>query len=182
MYRTVCIKPRVLSLWVTFYKFMLNLRLRYQSLYLYVVTYGIKFCIYIYLRGFFLDFIFGDVTRIGLLLLIFRSLRLKYAPNTIGKAEVRKTPTSTSINETYNELSGLLTNKHLLNDDITLLNSATAALHDQFQECLRLEKELRAIVLDDIQDEYELDVFFANVTEVTSANRGKFNKIHFFLK
>ena len=54
---------------------------------------------YIYLHVFFLDFTFGAVTRIGLLLLIFRSLRLKYAPNNVGKDEVRKTSTSTGIHE-----------------------------------------------------------------------------------
>ena len=87
-----------------------------------------------------------------------------------------------AFTKTYNEVSGLLTNEHVSNDDITLLKSAAAALHDQFQECLTLEKELRAIVLDEIQDESELDVFFDDVTEVTNANRGKFNKINFFLK
>jgi len=82
----------------------------------------------------------------------------------------------------YNEVSGLLMNEHVSNDDITLRKSASAALHDQLQECSTLEKELCTIILDEIQDENELDVFFDEVTEVTNANRGKFNKIHFFLE
>ena len=59
-----------------------------------------------------------------------------------------------------------------------ILTSTTGALHDQCQECLTLEKELLAVVLDETQDEKELDAFF---DEVTNANRGKFIKIHFFL-
>ena len=42
-----------------------------------------------------------------------------------------------------------------------------------------LEKELSAIVLDEIHDKNELDVVFDKVTEVTNTNRGKFNKINF---
>ena len=86
-----------------------------------------------------------------------------------------------AFTKTYNEVSGLRTQEQLLNDDISLLKSTAGALHDQFQECLTLEKELRTVVLDDTQDEKELDAFFDEETEVTNANRVKFNKIHFFL-
>ena len=86
-----------------------------------------------------------------------------------------------AFTKTYNEVSGLRMQEQLLNDDISLLKSTAGALHDQFQECLTLEKELRAVVLYETQDEKELDAFFDEVTKVTNANQGKFNKIHFFL-
>ena len=42
-------------------------------------------------------------------------------------------------------------------------------------------EELHTDLLDEIQDEKELEEFFHEVNEVTNANRGKFNKIHFIL-
>ena len=86
-----------------------------------------------------------------------------------------------AFTKTYNEVSGLLTKDALTNDDISLLKSIAGALHDQFQECITLEKELRAVVLEEIKDEKELDTFFDEVTDVTNTNRGKFNKSTFFL-
>ena len=54
----------------------------------------------------------------------------------------------------------------LSKDDSTKLKSAAGSRHDQDQECLALEKELRAVVLDALQDEKTLDLFFDEVTEV----------------
>ena len=75
-----------------------------------------------------------------------------------------------AVTKMYNDLSGLLTNEALTNDDISLLTSTTGALHDQFQECLMLEKELLTVILGDIQNEKELDTFFDKVTKVTKTN------------
>ena len=83
--------------------------------------------------------------------------------------------------KTYNEVSGLLTKDALTNDDISLLKSTAGALHNQCQECITLEKELHAVVLEESKDEKELDTFFDEVTDVTNTNLGKFNKITFFL-
>ena len=82
--------------------------------------------------------------------------------------------------KTYNEVSGLLTKDALTNDDISLLKSTAGALHDQCQECITLEKELHAVVLEEIKDEKELDTFFNEVTDVTNTNLGKFTKLPFF--
>ena len=82
-----------------------------------------------------------------------------------------------AFTKTHNEVSGLPMQEQLSNDDISLLESTAGALHNQFQECLA-----QPVVLDETQDEKELDAFFDEVTKVTNANRGKFNKIHFFLE
>ena len=86
-----------------------------------------------------------------------------------------------AVTKMYNDVSSLLTNEALTNDDISLLTSTTRALHDQFHECLMLEKELLTVILGDIQNEKELDTFFDKVTKVTNANQGKFNRLTFFL-
>ena len=100
---------------------------------------------------------------------------------TIDKLKSERRQLRRAFTKTYDEVSGLLTKEPLSKDDITKLKSAAGSLHEQHQECIALEKELRAVVLDEIQDEKKLDLFFDEVTEVTNANRGKFNKIHFFL-
>ena len=100
---------------------------------------------------------------------------------TMEKLKSERRQLRRGFTKTYNEVSGLLTKDALTNDDISLLKSTAGALHDQFQECITLEKELRAVVLEEIKDEKELDTFFDEVTDVTNTNRGKFNKITFFL-
>ena len=100
---------------------------------------------------------------------------------TMEKLKSERRQLRRAFTKTYNEVSGLLTKDALRNDDISLLKSTTGALHDQFQECITVEKELRAVVLEESKDAKELDTFFDEVNDVTNTNRGKFNTITVFL-
>ena len=74
---------------------------------------------------------------------------------TMEKLKSERRQLRRAFTKTYNEVSGLLTKDALTNDDISLLKSTAGALHDQFQECITLEKELRAVVLEEIKDKRE---------------------------
>ena len=52
---------------------------------------------------------------------------------------------------------------------------------NQFKECSDLEKQLRELVIEEINDEGELDSFFDEVTEVTSQQHGKLTKLEFII-
>ena len=82
----------------------------------------------------------------------------------------------------YNETSSFIADKTVFsNEEIARLKSAFSALHTQFKDCNELEKQLRDIVLDEIENEDELDAFFDEVDEVASVNRGKLTKLEFVI-
>eukprot|EP00794_Sanderia_malayensis_P016461 gene16461-biopygen12132 len=76
-----------------------------------------------------------------------------------------------SFTKTYNEASSLFKRDRLLNEEITFLKTAAAALQEQLKECQNLDKEIRIAALDEIEDEDESDAFFDEVTEVKNNNR-----------
>ena len=76
-----------------------------------------------------------------------------------------------------NETSSLFDKQTLSNKDTARLRSAFAVLNTQFKECNDLEKQLRDIVIDELDNEDELDAFSDEVDEVTSINRGKLTKL-----
>ena len=79
---------------------------------------------------------------------------------TMEKLKSERSKLRRAFTKTYNEVSGLLMKDALTNYDISLLKSTTGALHDQCQECITVEKELHAVVLEGVKDEKELDTFF----------------------
>ena len=83
--------------------------------------------------------------------------------------------------KTYNEISDIFAKSAQTEEEISVLKSTAEALHEQFRDCQILDKELRGIVLEEIQNEEESDAFFDEVTEVTNANRGKINKLLFYI-
>ena len=44
-----------------------------------------------------------------------------------------------------------------------------------------MDKELRSVVLKDMEDENEMDTFFDDANEVTILNRGKISELEFYL-
>ena len=84
-----------------------------------------------------------------------------------------------SFVRTCNDTSRLLTEHAISDEDLSPLKSAAAALSEQFQECKILDKEIRSIALDEIEDEEEQDAFFDEANEATNLNRGKISKVIF---
>ena len=52
---------------------------------------------------------------------------------------------------------------------------------DKFKECNDLEKQLRELVVEEINEEGELDSIFDEVTQVTSQQRRKLRKLEFII-
>ena len=100
----------------------------------------------------------------------------------LEKLQAERRQLHRSFVRTYNDTSRLLTEHAISDEDLSPLKSAAAALNQQFQECQILDKEIRSIALDEIQDEEEQDAFFDEATEVTNLNRGKISKVIFRLK
>eukprot|EP00794_Sanderia_malayensis_P010547 gene10547-biopygen7701 len=80
-------------------------------------------------------------------------------------AKLEQSQLRRSFTKTYNEASSLFKKDRLLNEDITFLKTAAAALQEQLKECQNVDKEIRIIALDEIKDADELDAFFDEVTE-----------------
>ena len=69
----------------------------------------------------------------------------------------------------------------LSNVAFSTLKSIASALIAKFNDCQELDKQLRGIVLEEVNDEDQLDTFFNEVNDVTATNRGKMAKLEFFL-
>eukprot|EP00794_Sanderia_malayensis_P018328 gene18328-biopygen12271 len=95
------------------------------------------------------------------------------------KLQLERRQLRRSFTKTFNEASSLFKRDRLLNEEITFLKTAAAALQEQLKECQNLDKEIRIVALDEIEDEDESDAFFDEVTEVTNNNRGKISKLAF---
>eukprot|EP00794_Sanderia_malayensis_P006385 gene6385-biopygen5284 len=81
------------------------------------------------------------------------------------KLQLERKQLRRSFTKTYNEASSLFKKDRLLNEEITFLKTAAAALQEQLKECQNLDKEIRIVALDEIEDEDESDAFFDEVTE-----------------
>ena len=77
---------------------------------------------------------------------------------------------------------GLFTLIFLLDEEFSIPKSTSAALHDDFQECQVLGKDVHSIDLDEVQDEEKSEAFFDEVNEVANSERGKKNKHHFYIE
>eukprot|EP00794_Sanderia_malayensis_P000737 gene737-biopygen21 len=97
----------------------------------------------------------------------------------LEKLQLERRQLRRSFTKTYNEASSLFKKDRLLNEEITFLKTAAAALQEQLKECQNLDKEIRIVALDEIEDEDESDAFFDEVTEVTNNSRGKISKLAF---
>ena len=77
---------------------------------------------------------------------------------------------------------GLFTKAFLLHEEISILKSTAAALHDDFQGYQALGKDAHPIDTDEVQTEEESDAFFDEITEVANSERGKITKHHFYIE
>ena len=86
-----------------------------------------------------------------------------------------------TFTKTYNEVMGLLAQPSCTAEEISQLRFTNEELNVQFKDCRDLDKDIRKMAMDEIKNEAELDAFFDEVDEVTSANRGKLRKIQFYI-
>lgn len=81
----------------------------------------------------------------------------------------------------YNEASILFMKTDLTEEEITLLKSSFELLNTTFQDSTHLEKELKNIILDEVEDEAEQDEFFDEGDSVIITNKGKLSKLEFVI-
>eukprot|EP00794_Sanderia_malayensis_P003895 gene3895-biopygen3329 len=81
----------------------------------------------------------------------------------------------------FNEASALFTQESLRDEEISLLKSSLELLTNTFQDSQNLEKEIKEIVLEEIEDETEQDDFFDEGDSVIIANKGKLSKLEFII-
>ena len=95
------------------------------------------------------------------------------------RSQLRRT--FTKIFNFYEQASPLLTKSPLTDDEIVHLKSSSELLNDTFEESRALERELKSIILDDIDDEAQQDAFFDESDSIIIQNKGKLNKISLFI-
>ena len=66
-------------------------------------------------------------------------------------------------------------------EEISQLRFTNEELDAQFREFRGLDRDIRKMAMDEIEDEAVLDAFFDEVDQVTSVNRGKLRKIQFYI-
>jgi len=86
-----------------------------------------------------------------------------------------------TFTKTYNEVTGILAQPSCTAEEISQLRFTNEELNAQFKDCRDLDKDIQKMAMDERKDEAELDAFFDEVDEVTSANRGKLRKIQFYI-
>ena len=82
----------------------------------------------------------------------------------------------------FNEASLLLTKSPLPDNKIVLLKSSSELLNDMFAKCRTLERKLRSLVLDEIEDEAQQKVLFDESESVILQNKGTSVNFHYLLK
>jgi len=86
-----------------------------------------------------------------------------------------------TFTKTCNEVTGMLAQPSCTAEEISQLRFTNEELNAQFKDCRDLDKDIQKMAMDERKDEAELDAFFDEVDEVTSANRGKLRKIQFYI-
>ena len=99
----------------------------------------------------------------------------------LEKLKLERRQVRRAFTKTFNDGAPFLDKSALSEEDLSTLKSIVSALTTEFNDCQELDKELRSIVLEEIDDETEQDAFFDEVNEVTSVNRGKIAKLEFLL-
>ena len=82
----------------------------------------------------------------------------------------------------FNEASLLLTKSPLPDIKIVLLKSSSELLNDMFAKCRTLERKLRSLVLDEIEDEAQQNVLFDESESIILQNKGTPVNFHYLLK
>ena len=99
----------------------------------------------------------------------------------LEKLKLERRQLRRAFTKTFNEVATLFDESLLSDKDVSQLKSAADALNVQFRECQDLDRELRSVVLEDMEDEDDMDTFFDEVNEVTTLNRGKISELEFYL-
>ena len=99
----------------------------------------------------------------------------------LEKLKLERRQVRRAFTKTFNDGAPFLDKSAPSEEDLSTLKSIMSALTTEFNDCQELDKELRSIVLEEIDDETEQDAFFDEVNEVTSVNRGKIAKLEFLL-
>ena len=100
---------------------------------------------------------------------------------TLEKLKQERSQLRRTFTKIFNEASPLLTKSPLTDDEIVHLKSSSELLNDTFEESRALERELKSIILDEIDDEAQQDAFFDESDSIIIQNKGKLNKISLFI-
>ena len=98
-----------------------------------------------------------------------------------GKLKQERRQLRRSFTKIYNDTSSLFDKQTLSKEELAQLKSSFAALNSQFNECKDIEKQLRELIIEEVDNQGELDTFFDEVNEATSQQRGKLTKLEFIL-
>ena len=90
------------------------------------------------------------------------------------KLKLERRQARRTFTKTFNDAAVFFKETALSDEVLSTLKSIASALNAEFKNCLELDKELRSIVLEEIDDQNQQDAFF---DEVTSVNRGKLAKL-----
>ena len=102
--------------------------------------------------------------------------------STLDKLQQERSQLRRTFTKIFNEATPLLTKSPLTDDEIVLLKSSSELLNDTFTESRILERELRSLVLDEIQDETQRNAFFDESDTVILQDKGKLNKLSLFIE
>ena len=97
------------------------------------------------------------------------------------KLKLERRQARRTFTKTFNDAAVFFKETALSDEVLSTLKSIASALNAEFKNCLELDKELRSIVLEEIDDQNQQDAFFDEVNDVTLVNRGKLAKLEFFL-
>ena len=100
---------------------------------------------------------------------------------TLEKLKQERSQLRRTFTKIFNEASPLLTKSPLTDDEIVHLKSSSELLNNTFEESRGLERELKSIILDEIDDEAQQDAFFDESDSIIIQNKGKLNKISLFI-
>ena len=98
-----------------------------------------------------------------------------------GKSKQERQQLRRSFTKIYNDTSSVFDKQTLSKEKLAQLKSSFAALTNQFNECKDIEKQLRELIIEEVDNQGELDTFFDEVNEVTAQQRGKLTKLEFIL-
>ena len=98
-----------------------------------------------------------------------------------GKLKQERRQLRRSFTKIYNDTSSLFDKQTLSKEELAQLKSSFTALNNQFNGCKDLEKQLKELIIEEVDNQGELDTFFDEVNEVTSQQHSKVTKLEFIL-
>ena len=102
--------------------------------------------------------------------------------STLDKLKQERSQLLLTFTTVFNKATPLLTKSPLTDDEIVLLKSSSELLKDTFTESLILERELKSLVLDEIEDKTKRNAIFDESHSVILQNKGRLNKLSLFIE